>query len=291
ARLGVAALAAVTSACSSITFAAANLPTLFGHYERTTGIAYGTDPRQRLDVYVPKASGMGRPVVIFWYGGSWQMGDRSSYRFVGAALAERGFVTVLPDYRLYPQVKFPAFMDDGASAVAWVQQHASEFGGDPHRIVLMGHSAGAYMAAFLAKAGADPNGIIGLVGLSGPYALAPNSRVLNTIFAKPYAEADWQPVRFVTREAPPTFLAHGLDDTVVAVAHTESLRDALRADGVRVETHLYPGRSHADTAAGLSIPARKRVPVLEQTVQFIESVVTHCVRDSTGIREARTPCG
>ena len=112
---------------------------------------------------------------------------------------------MLPDYRLYPQVKFPLFIDDGALAVAWVQQHAQEFGGDPHRIVLMGHSAGGHEAAFLAydrqllqKAGAHPEWIVGLVGLSGPYALEPNSKMLNTIFASPYTEADWQPVRFVT---------------------------------------------------------------------------------------------
>jgi acetyl esterase/lipase len=293
ARLGVAAVAAVTSACSSVTFAAANLPALFGHYERSTDIPYGADPRQRLDVYVPKPNGTdepsaggqrageSRPVVIFWYGGSWQMGDRSSYRFVGAALAERGFVTVLPDYRLYPQSKFPEFLVDGAHAVAWVQQHAQEFGGDPHRIVLMGHSAGAHMAAFLAlnqaflaNGGAHPEWIVGLVGLSGPYVLAPNSNVLHTIFGKPYNEADWQPVHFVTRAAPPTFLAHGLDDTVVAVAQTEALRDALRADGVRVEAQLYPGRGHADTVAALSIPARKRVPVLDEAVQFIDSITS-----------------
>ena len=91
--------------------------------------------------------------MVFFYGGSWTTGRRGLYRFVGAALAERGIVTVLPDYRLYPQVKFPLFVDDGALAVAWVQKHAHEFGGDPHRIVLMGHSAGGHEAAFLATTG------------------------------------------------------------------------------------------------------------------------------------------
>lgn len=283
-RFALAALSAVVSACSAITFGIANAPALFGPYERTTAIAYGPDKRQRLDVYVPapdatKETAHGKPVVIFWYGGAWQGGSRSEYRFVGAALARRGIVTVLPDYRLYPQVKFPEFLDDAAHAVAWVQQHAQEFGGDPHRIVLMGHSAGAHMAAFLAldralleKNGAKPDWIAGLVGLSGPYALVPNSKVLETIFARPYSESDWQPVSFVTPQAPPTFLAQGLADRVVALAHTEKLRDLLVANGVRVETHLYPGRSHEDTVAGFSVPARGRLPVFEQAVQFIESV-------------------
>ena len=290
ARAGILTLAAVSSACASLSFLAANIPASFGAYQRTADIAYGSDKRQRLDVYVPKqegtaeqqgvaASGAARPVVIFWYGGSWQMGSKSEYKFVGAALAERGFVTVLPDYRLYPQVKFPDFLDDAAKAVVWVQQHAQEFGGDPRRIVLMGHSAGAHTAAYLAlnrefllKAGVKPEGIVGLVGLSGPYALAPNTRALHTIFGKPYTEADWQPLRFVTRQSPPAFLAQGLNDTVVSPRQTEQLRDALRAQGVRVEAELYPDRGHADTVASISIPARHRAPVLDDATKFIETV-------------------
>jgi acetyl esterase/lipase len=262
----------------------ANVPASFGPYHRTTGIAYGADKRQKLDVYVPDETANDtpaakRPIVIFWYGGSWDSGDRSSYRFVGAALAEQGFVTVLPDYRLYPGVRFPTFLEDAAEAVAWVQKHAAELGGDPHHIVLMGHSAGAHMAAylalnseFLAKHGVRHEDIAGLVGLSGPYILAPNTRTLHTIFGKPYSEADWQPARFVTHNAPPAFLAHGLNDTLVSVKQTEKLRDALRANDVRVEAELYPGIGHADTVAALSIPARGRAPVLEQASKFIRSV-------------------
>jgi acetyl esterase/lipase len=218
-------------------------------------------------------------VVVFFYGGSWTAGSRGLYRFVGAALAERGIVTVLPDYRLYPQVKFPLFVDDGALAVAWVQKHAHEFGGDPQRIVLMGHSAGGHEAAFLAydrqlleRVGAHPEWIVGLVGLSGPYALEPDTKVLNTIFASPYTAADWQPVRFVTSQSPPTLLVHGTADDVVSIKHAEKLRDVLQAHHVRVETQFYSGKRHADTLAGMSVPARGRTPVLEQSVGFIESV-------------------
>src|SRR6185312_2018646 len=286
ARAGAALAAALASGCTQISFAIANVPASFGPYHRTTGVAYGAERRQKLDVYVPDAatdesSRTRRPVVIFWYGGSWDSGDRSSYRFVGAALAEQGFLTVLPDYRIYPGAKFPAFLEDGATAVAWVQTHAAEFGGDPHRIVLMGHSAGAHMAAylalnreFLAKHGVRPGDIVGLVGLSGPYILAPNTTVLHTIFGKPYTEADWQPARFVSSEAPPTFLAHGLNDTLVSVKQTEVLRDKLRANPVRVETEIYPGVGHADTVAALSIPARGRAPVLDHAVKFIRSVTS-----------------
>ena len=278
AGLGLIALAAVTAACTGLSYGLANAPALFGPFKRTANLAYGEDPRQRLDVYTP-ANAVNRPVVMFWYGGSWQRGQRSQYRFVGAALASRGFVTVLPDYRLYPAVKFPQLLDDGARALVWVQQHSQEFGGDPHRIVLMGHSAGAHMAAFLAldrervlNAGGHPEWIVGLVGLSGPYALDPNSDILRTIFARPYTEADWQPVRFASAQAPPALLVHGLDDRVVSPAHTEKLRAALIAHHVRVETGLYPGRGHVDTVAAFSLAARYRVPVLERTVRFIDGV-------------------
>jgi acetyl esterase/lipase len=278
ALLALAAVVVFAAGCTSLSFLIANSATLTGRYDRSTNHSYGPESRQKLDVYSPKDA-KNRPVVVFFYGGSWTAGSRGFYRFVGAALAERGIVTVLPDYRLYPQVKFPLFLDDGALAVAWVQKHAHEFGGDPQRVVLMGHSAGGHEAAFLAydrrlleKAGARPESIVGFVGLSGPYALAPDTKILNTIFASPYTEAEWQPVRFVTSQAPPTLLVHGTADDVVSIQHAEQLRDALQANHVRVETQFYPDKSHSDTVAGFSIPARRRTPVLDHSVSFIESV-------------------
>ena len=122
-RAAFVALAAVVAACTGMQYFIANAPTAFGAFDRKTDLRYGEDPRQRLDVYPPRDAA-NRPVVIFWYGGSWLNGTKSHYRFVGAALAERGFVVAMPDYRLYPAVKFPAFLDDAAQAVAWVQQHA-----------------------------------------------------------------------------------------------------------------------------------------------------------------------
>lgn len=295
ALLAVAVSALLAAGCTSVAFLIANSATLTGVYQRSTGHSYGPESRQKLDIYTPQTDGKAasnRPVVVFFYGGSWTDGNRGLYRFVGAALAERGFVTVLPDYRLYPQVKFPQFLDDGALAVAWVQKHAQEFGGDPRRMVLMGHSAGGHEAAFLAydgalleKAGARPDWIIGLVGLSGPYALEPNSRTLNTIFANPYTEADWQPVRFVTPRSPPTLLVHGTDDNMVSIRHAEKLRDVLQANHVRVETEFYPGKGHADTVAGMSVPARGRAPVLDQSVRFMESLTA----GSAGGQASSTP--
>jgi acetyl esterase/lipase len=275
---GVVTLAIVITGCANTVYLLANAPTVFGSYDRHTNLAYGEGPRQRLDVYAPR-NAHNLPVVIFWYGGSWKKGSKAHYRFVGAALAQRGFVAVLPDYRLYPKVTFPAFCEDGAHALAWVEAHAQEFGGDPHRIVLMGHSAGAHIAAFIAynhafveKAGAQPQDIVGFVGLSGPYALIADTPELRATFPAPYTEADWQPIAFVDAKSPATLLLHGLSDKEVEPKESIALNGKLVANHVRVEMHLYPHRRHADTVAPFALLARGRSPAYEDTIAFIESV-------------------
>ena len=272
------ALALCLSGCRSSEFLLANAPTELDRVDRHVDLAYGQDLRQRLDIYAPRHA-VNRPVVIFWYGGSWSEGSKSDYRFVGTTLAEHGFVAVLADYRLYPQVAFPLFDEDGARAVAWVQQHAQEFGGDPKHMVLMGHSAGGHTAAFLAlnhafleKFGADPRAISGLVGLSGTYVLVPDTDTLRATFPPPYTEKDWQPIRYVDAQAPPTLLLHGLDDKEVLPEEAIELRDALVLNHVRVDLHLYPHRGHPDTVASFAPLARWRTPAVEDTMKFIESV-------------------
>jgi len=277
-------LALILAGCSVLEFGAANVPDVFAGVQRHRDLRYGEDPRQRLDVYAPRqASNL--PVVIFWYGGSWVKGSKEQYRFVGTTLAEHGMVAVLPDYRLYPQVTFPAFDVDGAKAVAWVERHAREFGGDPANIVLMGHSAGGHTAAFLAlnhaflrKYGADPDCISGLVGLSGTYVLVPDTDELRATFPAPYTEADWQPIRFVDSKAPPTLLLHGLADTVVAPTEAEQLRDALMRAHVPVQLHLYPHRGHAATVAAFAVLARWHTPTVTDTLEFLDSLKPrdHC---------------
>jgi len=279
--LRMAALAVVCSllaSCDAAVFAIANAPARLSTVHLRSNLAYGDQQRQHLDVYAPPQA-HGVPVVIFWYGGSWTSGDKSDYRFVGSALAESGFVAVLPDYRLYPTAIFPAFIEDGAQAVAWVEQHAEEFGGDHTRIVLMGHSAGAHLAAMLALApaylrgaGASGKDIVGLVGLSGPYVLDPDTTVLRTIFSSPFQPAQWQPVRYAAAHAPPALLLHGLDDHRVLPIQTRQLRDALISNEVSVEMELYEGLSHADTVAGFSVFERNRVPTLERIVRFVRRV-------------------
>jgi acetyl esterase/lipase len=213
---------------------------------------------------------------VFWYGGSWEHGTKEQYRFVGAALARAGYVAVLPDYRLYPEVRFPAFEDDAAAALSWVVSHAAEIGGDPRRIYLAGHSAGAQVAGLLAfddarqlRAGLPAGVVKGFIGLSGPYALAPDTEVLRTIFAAPFGFDDWQPVRKVNAQSPPALLIHGEADGVVSVSHARAMADALKAAGVPVTLKLYPGRAHGDTVAPFAKLAPRKLPVLEEVRKFV----------------------
>ena len=270
------ATAVTVSACGGVLFVAANTPALFGNYTRDADVAYGAGPRRTLDVYLPDQPAASRPLIVFWYGGSWMKGDKEQYRFVGAALALRGYVAVLPDYRVYPEVRFPGFMDDAALALKWAQDNAARLGADPRRIYVMGHSAGAHIAALLAldaryleRAGGDPRRVRGLIGLSGPYSLEPDTELLRTIFGAPFTEVDWQPVKFVTAASPPALLLHGSADRVVWIAHSEKLEATLRAAGVAVDLRRYAGAGHADTVAALSVPARGRAPVLDDISAFV----------------------
>jgi acetyl esterase/lipase len=272
----IAAVVTSIANCGRIAFGVVNTPAYAGRYERLPAIPYGTDRRQSLDVYRPVGA-FNRPVVVFWYGGMWTKGSKEQYRFVGAALANSGYVAILPDYRLYPQVRFPDFVDDGARAVKWAHDHAAEIGGDPHALFLMGHSAGAHIAASLAlderhlqKVGGNENWVRAWIGLAGPYALKPAIPLLEVIFHKPYTEADWQPLAMVNRQSPPVLILHGIGDNMVHATDAVEFDRKLRAAGVPVECHLYEGASHFNIVAAFSIPMRDDAPTLADVTRFID---------------------
>jgi acetyl esterase/lipase len=278
-RTALAGLGAMLAAgCGRVEFVAANVPAAFGAYQRHPNIAYGADPKHRLDVYVPdQKSAERRPLVVFWHGGRWEFGDKADYRFVGAALAELGYVAVLPNYRHYPQVKMPGFMDDAACAGEWAAGHAGEFGADASRLYLMGHSAGAHMAAlvaldprYFAAAGRPGPPVAGVIGLSGPYDFLPLLEPdVQDMFGPPQNYPDSQPINFVRSDAPPMLLVHGLMDETVRPRNSSSLAAALRACGVPVTLKLYPKALHGDTVAALSLPARGRAPTLADVETFV----------------------
>ncbi|MCJ2031387.1 alpha/beta hydrolase [Methylobacterium sp. J-043] len=239
--------------------------------------AYGTDPRQRLDVFVPTDPVTRAPVLVFFYGGSWNSGSKDDYAFAAQALAAQGFVTVLPDYRLYPQVRFPDFLKDGAAAIAWVRDNIAAQGGDPSRIVLAGHSAGAYNAAmlgldpeYLRQAGVDPRVIRAVAGLSGPYDFLPfDQKTSIDVFGQAPDPEATQPVSFAGAHSPPTFLATGDKDTVVRPRNTASLAERLRTARVPVQERVYEGLDHADTLLSLSVSFRRKAPVLAEMSAFL----------------------
>jgi acetyl esterase/lipase len=249
-------------------------------YHRTSDVAYGDHPRQRLDVYVPAGATADKPasVVVFFYGGYWQYGSKADYRFVGQALAEKGFVAVLSDYRLYPDVLFPSWVDDGAAAVRWTRDHVARFGGDPNGLFLMGHSAGAHTAAlltlderYLKKVGLDLSAVRATASLSGPYDFVPGPdvrRVFGMAMSDDKPDARTQPVTFARAGAPPLLLLHGEKDDVCGPENATALAARIRAVGGRAETILYPSLGHAGVAQALAWSFRWRGPVLRDAVEF-----------------------
>lgn len=244
------------------------------------GIAYGPEQRQQLDVWVPvkrPAPSETLPVVVFFYGGGWDSGSRGDYGFAGAAYAGQGFIAVVPDYRLVPTVRFPAFVEDGALAVKWARDHAARFGGDPDRITLAGHSAGAYIGAMLAldrrwlrQAGVEPTMIRAAALLAGPYDFAPFTEVRGrNAFGSWPNPRETQPISFARRDAPPLFLGHGTADTVVLPRNSRHLADRLAQAGAPVTLKLYPDASHTDLVVALSRPFRRKVSTLADSAAFL----------------------
>ena len=278
-RVGLTALAgSLASACSPLSMFATLTPK---DAARTPlrGAAYGKGARQTLDVYAPPTATGAEPVAVFFYGGSWDSGRRADYAWAGRAVAARGFLTLVPDYRLYPEVVFPDFLDDCAAAVRWAVDNARALGGDPDRIVLIGHSAGAYNAAMLAldprylkAAGVEPGAVRAFAGLSGPYDFLPlDGPITRRTFGQAPDLPATQPGQFASARSPAAFLASGDADTTVYPRTTRKLAAALRQVGGKVEERHYPGRDHADTVLALSRPFRAKTNLLGEMTAFLKA--------------------
>ncbi|MDO9314245.1 MAG: alpha/beta hydrolase [Burkholderiaceae bacterium] len=243
-------------------------------------IAYGSLPRQQLDVYRPTVAAPpnGYPVAVFFYGGSWNRGERADYKFVAAALASRGVLTLVADYRLYPQVRYPEFLEDCAQAVAYGLREAAALGGDPKRVFVVGHSAGAYNAAMLALdarwlrgAGHDPSELAGWVGLAGPYDFLPivNPDV-RPVFFHPDYPSGTRVFEHISAGSPRAFLgAARTDDLVDPQRNTVGLAARLKAAGGLVTLRLYDRVNHVTMAAAFAAPLRWMAPVLDDVSAFL----------------------
>lgn len=275
------AVAAVLAGCSNLaTLNRLNAltPRDGGVVRRVDGAAYGSDARQKLDVYAPADITKPLPVVVFFYGGGWNSGYRGGYGFAARAIAARGVVVVVPDYRLVPAVRFPAFVDDAAAAIHWTVHHVAAYGGDPARLAVAGHSAGAHIALlvtldrhYLATAGA-PGAIKAAVGLAGPYDFLPfdAQSAIDAFGAAPDKLAT-QPIHFVRADAPPVLLLTGDADDVVRPRNTAALAAALRQVGALVEARTYAGVGHIGILLALSKPFRSKADVVDTMTGFLKA--------------------
>ncbi len=268
--LSAALLALFVSGCQSAFFGVVNR----NSSQPDASAVYDTTRDLSLDIYRPQSPATKAPVVVFFYGGAWQNGTRAQYRFVGSRLAQDGVVAIVADYRTWPAAGFPAFMGDAAQAVRWARDHASDYGGDPERVFIAGHSAGAQIAVllatdprYLADVSLKPTDLAGVIGLSGPYDFVISGK-LEAIFGPPSQWPDAQALRFVDGDEPPFLLIHGDADKTVDLSNSIELDAALRRNGVASTLQLLPGGSHFITAAAFYDPDRAP-QVLPAVLRFI----------------------
>ena len=264
------------AACTPVQLLNATVPQ--GGLTITRDVAYGSLPRQTLDIYRPSSAtgtASALPVVVFFYGGSWNSGSKAMYPFVAATLARTGAIVVVPDYRVYPDVKYPDFLRDCARAVAWVEAHPEQTGSGP--LFLMGHSAGAYNAmmlgldpAWLRDGGTSPDRIAGVIGLAGPYNFLPiTDPEIIPIF--PDATAATQPITYATVHAPPLLLLAGNDDQQVHPRNSIALKGRVDEAGGHAQFILYKGLGHIGLITAIAPAFQWRAPVLRDVVTFLRA--------------------
>ena len=272
----LAGVAMLLSACSPFGIINAMVPT--DGYSVRHDIAYGGDPRQKLDVYIPDGLKGPAPVLLFFYGGNWQSGKRGDYLAFGQSFATRGIVTVIADYRLYPQVKYPAFVEDSARALAFVHAHAAQYGGDPARLFVSGHSAGAYNAVMLAAdpkyikaAGGDFSWIQGALGIAGPSDLRPRpaSDWIHIFHGPDTPEA--MPINHIDGPRPPMLLLTGTADDTVGPGNTDRMAARLRSLGNSATVVKYPGVGHIGIILSLVPGFRGKTTLRDDMVTFIRA--------------------
>ena len=269
------------SACSPLGLVNALVPDDSHRVE--AGLAYGPEARHRLDVYRPPAGAASKGTLVFFYGGSWKSGARQGYRFVGEAFAARGYTTVVPDYRLYPAVRFPGFVEDGALAVAWVRKNLMTGDSGAQRLVLMGHSAGAQIAGllaldprYLAAQGLPEGAVDGWVGLAGPYVFEPlKYRNIRPIFEGEVPAERARAINFARSDAPPSLLIHGLDDTTVQPRNSAELTARLKEAGAEASYLPLERIGHIWILLALAAPFEGHAPVVDSTLRFIEGLPDH----------------
>lgn len=279
-RITVISFSLVITACAQVAFTAINLPSRFGDMEVVRDLSYGPEPSHTLDIYIPAgAQHKHLDVIVFFYGGRWTYGDKSHYRFLGAAFTEKNFIVVVPDHRKYPHVRFPVFVEDGAKALAWVYDHIPAYHGNPERIHVAGHSSGAHIgallaadASYLADEGKDRSLVIhDFAGLAGPYAFTPDEPDLKDMFGPPQNYPNMQVTTFIDGQQPPMLLLYGDADRTVRFSNLEKLDQRIKQNGGLVQSRIYHDVGHTGLAAALTWFNLRGTPVLHDMTKFFQA--------------------
>lgn len=262
------------SGCTELGAGVANIPAYLNGQPVAENLSYGPHDLNRLDVYAPENARQA-PVIVFFHGGRWQQGSKNIYKFVGQRFVSLGYVVVIPDYRKFPQVKYPEFVREGAKAIQWVQDNASRYGGNPQQIFLMGHSSGAHTAAMLSvNENYLPDGIVkGFAGLAGPFDFIPQAEDIRAIFGPPANFPKLRVTGYVDANDPPMLLLHGSADEAVKLSNLKKLKAGLNRHGVRVESKIYPDISHAGIVEALTWVYDDKAPVAQDVNEFFRSLV------------------
>jgi len=274
---GLLFLAFIVSACTQAGFRAVNLGAGKNSDRVISDVAYGSKPWQKLDIYIPANPQHKKlDVVVFFYGGRWETGAKEDYRFAASAFNSRDFITVIPDYSKYPQVRFPEFVKDGAKALAWVHDNIGAYDGAKTRIHVAGHSAGAHIGAlltaderYLANEGKKRSDVIhDFAGLAGPYSFTPDERDLKDMFGPPSRYPQMQVTSFIDGSEPPMLLMHGANDNTVEMYNLQRLIDSLKKQNGCYKSIIYPGINHVNIVLALSWVSKNKAPVLDDLTHF-----------------------
>lgn len=264
------------SACTKAGLFVANVPATLNSMNRYTDIIYDKKTEQKLDIYVP-SDVQNAPVLVFYYGGRWTDGSKEQYRFIADSFVKSGYIVVIPDYQKYPNVKFPVFAQDAASALAWVYKHIVEYNGNVSNIMIAGHSSGAHLAAlvatnaeYLGAHGLNRDVIKGFAGLSGPYAFVPEAEDLKDMFGPPERYPLMRASNFIDGKQPPMLLIHGLDDTIVVLENAEKLKDAANEKGGSVNLVTYDNLNHVETVGSLMWFWQYKSDIKQKMLEFFE---------------------
>ena len=240
-------------------------------------VPYGPGAQRTLDIYTPSRPAQDRPVLVFFHGGFWQSGDKKDYDFIGRTMAQRGVLTLVVNYRLYPQAIFPDFVKDGADAVAWTRENIAAYGGNPRRVFLMGDSAGAYIAVmlaldpqYLAQDGLAGSSIAGVIGISGLYNFLPlGGKTYAAAFNSFKVPETTQPVHYASANAPPMLLITGQNDDMVDPANSATLASAIKAKGGKVDLSLYPQSGHIGLLLPFSPAYHGSTRIVDEVTAFL----------------------